>query len=269
MRRVVLSAVIVALAGAGVLGQQPRPTFEVASVRPTNSTLPISPFAGLRFRVMPGGVFRATATVQVLIGFAHNLKDLQIVGGPEWIRRDGFEINAKAADPDTTADQIKAMLRTLIEERFALIAETQQRETQHHALVLLRSPDRLGPYLRHFEGDDCTPEAAKNARASFPPREAARIAGTASGNCQTMSDLTDMATMASGLPIIDATGLRGRIVFDLRYGPAVPIAPGSADEASLPPFAVALEEQLGLKLEQRKGPINVLVIESVQPPTEN
>jgi uncharacterized protein (TIGR03435 family) len=77
-----------------------------------------------------------------------------------------------------------------------------------------------------------------------------------------------MATLASGLPTLDATGLAGKLVFDLRYGSAVPAATG-ADEPSLPPFAVALEEQLGLKLETRRGPVDVLIIDSVQQPTEN
>lgn len=90
-----------------------------------------------------------------------------------------------------------------------------------------------------------------------------------SGNCMEVADLLGMVSSSSGLPVIDETGLTGKIIFDLRYRSTAPAAPGSTDASSLPPLALALEEQLGLKLESRRGPLDVLVIDSIQQPTEN
>jgi uncharacterized protein (TIGR03435 family) len=270
VRRIVLSAVIVALGSTGLIAQQSRLTFEVASVKPQKAPPLVPELAGRLLRVLPGGILNVSSiTVESLIEFAYNLRNYQIVGGPDWIRRDGFEVNARAPMPDATTDEARLMVRALLEDRFGLTARMDERDMRHHALVLSRSPDQLGPYLRHFAKEDCTPEVAKSARAAFSRQtpQGARVEGA---TCGEMWLLERIASRESDLPVIDATGLTGRVVFDLHYrSSGVATGPASASDPSLALFADAIEEQLGLKLEQRRGPVTVLVIESVQQPTEN
>jgi uncharacterized protein (TIGR03435 family) len=222
---------------------------------------------------MPGGVFNPThASVQSLLTFAYDLKPYQIVGGPDWMRRDLFHIDARAGF-DAPADQIKQMVQALLEVRFKLITHKEQREMSYFALVVARSDGRLGPYLREVP-DDCTPAVAAEARKQFPPRP--RVDGPLMNfQCVTLSTVVDgmsiSATSASSLPIVDETRLRGKFVAEMRASSMVPgnIEPVGSGDPNLPSFTTALEEQLGLKLESRKGPVNVLIIDSVQQPTEN
>ena len=100
--------------------QQPAPRFEVASVKRTDSRTPSSAPVP---RAQPGGRFRADiATVESLVWFAYGVRTDLIVGEPDWARQDRFEISAKA-DADAPADQIKLMVRSLLEDRFKLVAQ--------------------------------------------------------------------------------------------------------------------------------------------------
>jgi uncharacterized protein (TIGR03435 family) len=94
----------------------------------------------------------------------------------------------------------------------------------------------------------------------------------AAGNCTDVSFLVETATVATGLPVVDETSLPGKIVYTHRCGSTAPVlAPGAGatPDPNLPSLHDALEEQLGLRLETRRGPIDVLVIDSVHQPTEN
>lgn len=258
-----------------VVGAQPsKPAFEVASVRPqTRAMTPADLVTGAP-RVQPGGLFNPThATVVSLIVFAYELKHWQIVDGPDWIQRDGFEINARA-EGDVAPEQIRLMVQSLLEDRFRLVTHTGQRDMEHLVLVPAHADGRLGAYLQRVGA--CNRETRAKAEEQMPPRAQTSTGGRAFG-CGTLDAFARLISMQANMPVIDRTALEGNWVYQMRYGSPLPgamrsgVSVVSADPAdpALPPFAVALEEQLGLKLESARGPIDVIVIDSVQQPTEN
>jgi uncharacterized protein (TIGR03435 family) len=272
VRRVGFAAVL-AIWGITALGaQQPKPVFEVASVKPQTAPLTAALVATMSPRVRPGGIVSASATtVEMLIAFAYDLQSVQIVGGPDWIRRDRFEIDARAG-AGATAGQVKLMVQSLLQARFMLIGRTERRDMRHLALVLARTDGQPGPYLRAV--DDCEPETIAEARKRFPPGEPAGAGGRLSG-CGELRRVTSVISSQFQVPVIDETGLSGTWVFSAHHAgwPGLPGRPGlpagGIDHPNLPSVATALEEQLGLRLESRRGPVDVMVIESVQPPTGN
>ena len=246
--------------------QASKPTFEVASIRAQTRAFTIADLRTAGARVRPGGVFNPThATVSSLIVFAYELKGFQIVGGPDWIRRDQFEINARAGG-DVPANQVRLMVQSLLEDRFKLVAHTERRDMRFLALVLARTDGRLGPYVRSH-GEACTPQDADAAIKQFPPRTGPTNS-VASGRCADFSAMVDGLASQVQMPAFDKTGLSGKFTYEMRYQSSeVPTAgePRAVSSA----FTDALEEQLGLKLRSDRGPIDVLVVDSVQQPTEN
>jgi uncharacterized protein (TIGR03435 family) len=122
--------------------------FEVASVKlREGQSRPSPPPIPATSLVRRGGVFHADFTVASLVQFAYDLRDFQVLGGPDWIRQDGFEINARAGF-DPTPEQVRLMVRSLLKERFRLTTHSERRDMRFLALVLARDDRRLGPYIR-------------------------------------------------------------------------------------------------------------------------
>jgi uncharacterized protein (TIGR03435 family) len=265
-------------------------SFEVASVKPNKSGE--AQLAGIMFP--PGGRFMArNATLRELIlaayGEAIPLHDSQIVGGPVWVNSDRFDIDAKAAsEPPPGAvgppPLMFAMLRTLLRERFKLSAHLQTREMPIYALVMARSDGRLGPQLRQSDVD-CDAVRATRARGGPPQPPAAGeapLCGSIAGPGRLTARAATLVALAgwylSGIAnriVIDRTGLTGVFDWTLEWSPealpqplrasgAPPTPPGDPNGPSI---FTALQEQLGLKLESARGPVDVLVIDSVQQPT--
>jgi uncharacterized protein (TIGR03435 family) len=256
----------------------PQATFEVASVKVNKTGAD-----GASIRVQPGGRMTATnQTVRNLIRNAYNIQPYQFVGGPNWIDDDRFDIIAKMADADipesgmVRPEQMMLRLQSLLADRFKLVVRRETREVPIFALVMARADRKFGPRLRVAEG-----ECAERARAGDAPPP-----GTPSGDrpCgirftrgKVIAGATLMEALArnmSGLVqrvIVDRTGLTDRYDLDLDWSPDSAFAPGaSADrpaaDASGSSLFTALEEQLGLKLEATRGPVEALVIESVERP---
>jgi uncharacterized protein (TIGR03435 family) len=183
----------------------------------------------------------------------------QVVGGPDWAREDRFEIDARAGGV-VTAAQVKHMVQSLLEERFKLVLRKDQQEMQFAALTVAQSDGRLGPKLEQCKD----PDAPRPVRPLAIPR-----GGMAFGErCVPISAIAIMATGAIGSPVLDKSGLTGLWNYQMAW--AIPAADTSGrSDVNLATFPVALEEQLGLRLETTRGPVDVLVIESVEPPDEN
>ena len=253
-------------------GQAPNATFEVASVRRN-----VSDVQSFNVSARPGGAYTATNTpLHVVIQFAYDLRDYQLVGGPSWVRTDRFDIAARAGR-DVSTGELRQMLRSLLEERFKLVVRRVQREMPHYVVVVAREDGRLGPDLKRV-GDDCSAVRSPDAPPALtttPGDKRVALAGPAPGfNCLPISGVADLAARVMDVPVIDKTGLTGGWEFALRFGsvpgqsfgrPAVP----AASDPSLPSFAAALREQLGLELKPAVGPVDVLVIESIRPPSDN
>ena len=219
-------------------------------------------------------------TVRQLLPRAYGVQDFQIVGGPPWINSDRFDIEAKA-DAAATAESVAAMLRNLLIERFKLTVHRETRDLPIYALVMARSDGRLGPKLSRSKVDcDAVAEEAVARGGAPPPVKAGEappcsIGFTAIGLMSVRSKpMTDVVRVLSQLTqhvVVDGTGISGGVDFDLSWTPdQVPAGtdlPGA--DPNGPSIFTAAQEQLGLKLESRKAPLEALVVAGIEAPTEN
>lgn len=266
------------LAGAvGVLVAQaidtalsPTP-FAAASVKKNESGTETTggSIAGGRFQYL-------NETVVRLIGEAYGagqpLPAFKIVGGPGWIASERYDINA-VADGNPSRDELRAMVRRLLAERFNFRAHTEQRETQVYALVLDRTDGRLGPQLRPAQ-TPCRQPGTPPAGDNPPPPCAIRFGrGTLAGTGMTLGQLAGMGlSRYVGRDVVDKTGLSGAFDWTLTWTPAQPAAPAASQPSAAAAddgvsIFTALREQLGLKLEPTRASMDVLVIDQVERPT--
>lgn len=281
----VIAAALIAsaLVAPGLHAQAPatdasRPAFEVASIKRN-----VSGSDNASVRAQPGG--RLTVTNNSLrntIRNAYGVQNFQIVGGPDWIGSDRWDIVAKAA-ADAPGQQMLLMLRTLLTDRFKLVIHTEMRETPVYALVMARSDGRLGPQLRPSTVDCAAVAAALTAasRGGSPPAGGRPACGTrvTAGNMMTtattMADLARNLSPIAGRSIVDRTGLTGNYDLDLTWAPdqqgQPPDTPAAAPRpaSDSPSLFTAMQEQLGLKLDAQRAPVETLVIDSVERPVED
>ena len=277
MRRMLLPvAVLCALSGVGSTAQQPPAPlrFEVASIKPNKTS------AGTVSRISPGGRFSATwFSLQDLILKAYEIERFQLVGGPDWITRERFDVVATANGELTTTGAhptLPPALRTLLEDRFTLVAHVEQRDFQVYVLKRV-SEERLGPNLSPTPVDCLTvpvPERAArgiDCRVSAPGAKGRFFAGSSS-----IGFLVGALRMNVDRPVIDQTGLQGSFKIELNWATmptqslaALAAAPASEPLPSRegPTLFVALQEQLGLRLEPTVASLRAVVIDSVERPT--
>jgi uncharacterized protein (TIGR03435 family) len=269
------------------------PVFEVASVKANKSG---DNRIGLGFQ--PGGRFRATnVPLRELISAAYGtpqpLPAFQISGGPKWIESERFDIVAKAAGdpqpgPNGPPPEMFLMLRSLLAERFQLVVHRESKELPIYTLVMARSDGKLGPQM-HASATDCAAlMSAMRARGGppAPPAPGERMPcgmrmfpGNLSGGASTTAQLTNVLARFVSRTVVDQTGLTGAFDLDLQWTPdQMPQGRGDpppgapplpAIDPNGPSIFTAVQEQLGLKLESTKGPVDVLVIDRVEHPTED
>ena len=282
MRRMMLTvAILCALALTGA-AQQPLPRFEVASVKPRIPDPSMPPL------VLPpvGGRFLATNTpLRVLISIAHGIQDFQIIGGPSWIDSSTFDITAKIPNgTPSTIPSITPMLQTLLAERFRLRTHTETKEGSIYVLTFARDNKQLGPNFKRSTTDctkaaeDMEKRAAAVASGSIGPVPTpgetipcAAVHDTSGGfglraNGQPLTALLQFLMPLTERTVQDRTGLTGLYDWVLTYDPGVR-RPGRPNNG--PDLFTALQEQLGFKLESSRGPVEFLVIDSVEMPTPN
>jgi uncharacterized protein (TIGR03435 family) len=264
---------------AGGLSAQtpPTPTFEVASIKPNKS----GPGSIQRAGLQPGDRVNMTnVTLRILMQIAYPGPS-EIIGGPSWIGSgpsgDRFDVNAKA-EASSSREQLQLMLRTLLADRFKLVAHPEIRTEPIYALVLARRDGRLGPYLHPAAADCATLRAA--ALAAGPLRGGGPCGlGGLPGNMHIhgigIDQLAVMLQMDAGRRVVNKTGLTGNFDWDLTWTPqAFRQTPFDRErfpsiDPDGPSIFTAIEEQLGLKLQPEKGEGNVLVIDHVERPTED
>ena len=270
MRMLKLVGLLFLIAGI-VTARGQEPAFEVASVRVNTSGAPVS-----RISAPDGtGRFETTNTsVRMLILNAYGIPGFQLAGGPSWIDSVHVDVLARGRAGATRAE-ISAMVRTLLAERFDLVVRRDRREMPVYALVVASDDRRLGPRIQ-ASTTDCAAAAAPGAPA---PQ-------TASGQllCTTrMSPFTinaggmTMARLAQSLSgivdrvVTDETKLPGGYDLQLAFTPERPPPPGAPPPADpdAPSIFAALQEQLGLKLDARRGMVEMLVIDRIDRPKEN
>jgi bla regulator protein blaR1 len=267
---------------AGCLLAQTAPlTFEVASIKPSPQNCPGGPCpSSIMFR--PGDVLHvAGMPLKFLIGFAYQVLDFQISGGPSWIGSERFDIDAKAdshneADslPDdpseltdeqrkTSADRMRERLRNLLADRFQLVIRRESKDQQVYALVVAKGGSKL--------------QESKEGKGMMRMGR-----GMLSGQGVEPAFFATTLSQQLGRPVVDKTGLTGKYDFELKWtpdpgqGPAGPFGPPPPGVQLPPPpdpngpsIFTALTEQLGLRLESERAPAEMLVIDRVEKPSEN
>jgi uncharacterized protein (TIGR03435 family) len=274
MRAVILASVLLAHAFTAT-AQSNAPPFEVASVKispPTTGPIPVRSGTPL-----PGGGWVAqNARFIDLLRSAypdHRLPGL-IAGGPDWINRTRFDIVAKAASEPSSREDLLAMVRRLLADRFALRVHTESRELEANALILNRPDGRLGPRMR-LSTTDCE-QARREKRTRDADGRPVCTASATDTNDVTMhlrAGAVPIATLIMFLqgslrePILDRTGLTGLYDIDLDWlADSSLTARGDSTDAAAQTVFAAVTQQLGLRLERRREKMDVLVIDSVALP---
>ena len=227
--------------------------FDVASIkasRPDETERSLTHNSGARLTT-------SNATLKMLIMLAYQVMPYQVSGGPDWLESDGVDIEAKAANPKATQAQFREMVRKLLASRFQLKVHSATKELPVYELVVAKT----GAKLVQAKEDN----SEVSMRIDGP--------GQMTGAKATMAMLATTLSRPLQRKVVDETGLGGAYNFKLHFlpdrKPARPgddVAPPNGDGPSL--FS-ALQEQLGLSLKAGKGPVDVLVIDRAEKPSEN
>jgi len=256
------------------------PAFEVASVKPVASRAVRSSVRGGPGSDDPGQISFASVTLMNVLLRAYAVKIYQ-VSGPDWLTSERYDVAAKIP-PGTTKEQFNLMLQSLMAERFHLVLHHATKEFQGYELVTGKNGSKLK--ASESSGPDAPEPTAppKTDADGFPQLDRPglvmmeRLKGRAvvsflTARSQPISALVEMLSREFRLPILDRTALAGRFDFKLEFAPQAPGAVESdATGESGPNLLTAVQEQLGLKLEPRKIPLDVLIVNRAdRVPTEN
>lgn len=280
-----ISTVMVLLAFSQLLGPSraatqtkstSRPVFEVASVRPSTSA-GVNPFA--RVETRPGGtVTTINAPLRLLIQFAYGLTEYEAVEGRSSLLTDKFDVLAKAAEDVPIArfgevGPLNVMMQELLADRFKLVVRWAERPQPGYALRRIRDDGDLGPRIRPSELDCSDPLAREQKLAQNPSAcHFSVMNNQLNAASHTMAGLARILTATVRKPVIDQTAVVGsfdiQMTFDLiEFAPPQfgrPVEPSGA-----PSLFDAIQDQLGLKLEPQQIPVRALIVEHVEPPSEN
>jgi uncharacterized protein (TIGR03435 family) len=262
----------------------PLPSFEVASVKRNLSGPP-----GTRIMIPPGRFTVTGTTPKFLIEFAYNVKDFQVSGGPSWISSERYDIDAKEEDsqveelqklpPDQRLEQIRLRIQSLLADRFKLKVSHTTKELPDYALVVAKN----GPKLHEAKPGDTYPNGIKGPDGTAQANMVRMGRGELTGQGIPLATLVVMLSQQLGRTVLDQTGLKGNYDVALQWTPdpseAVMLKgpeggnPGPENspppDSSGPSIFTAIQEQLGLRLESTKGPVDILVIDHVEFPSEN
>ena len=248
--RIMRPSAVIALMSYGAFGQSTSsataPTFEVAAIK-SNKT------GGAKgaLQLKPGSLTGTNVTLKQLMRFAYELQESQL-SGPDWIETDGYDVTARPTNAATAA-QLRLMLQTLLEDRFKLKSHRETKEMPVYYLIVADG----GPKLRDPKEQEAF-DAAAAGRPPFRPGFGAMF---------TNKDLPEFAERLSrgiGRHVVDKTGIKGRYWFQLEWA-SDHDQPGTAS----PSLLSAIQEQLGLKLEEHLAPTEVLIIDHLEKPFEN
>jgi uncharacterized protein (TIGR03435 family) len=242
------------------------PQFDIISVKPSKDNR-------TRVQFTPDGMRGTSVTVQFLLfeGFG-GINQNQVIGEPSWSTDDGFDIEAKVAAVDLstmakmTFEQRRTMFQQILTERFKLVAHHETRELPIYQLTI----GKKGSKLKESAPDDPASATPRRKGMMFGRGKVTAIDGP-------LSMFIPPLSRQLGRIIVDKTGLTGNYDFTLEWTPegAAPPAAGGLASGAAPPdqsgpdIFTAIQEQLGLKLEPTKGPVDVIVIDHIEKPSAN
>jgi len=282
MATAILTAAVAALAQ----------TFEVVSIKLRNDrrgpltsmeTMVYRDYAGL----MPNGRFRLTAApTRTLIQLAYGVRDFQVVGEPSWVDDERYDIDAKA-EASPSREQLRPMLQALLADRFKLVIRRETRTSRAYELVPARGGLKITPTPSGGCYDPRSPsgpapvflgpltqcDGLRRRILTTPPDRVDRIEAVA----VRMSRLVDVVIDEVGRAVIDRTAFDQPFDFVLEFTPNVAASDYTGPQtvrdpavsASAVPISTALQEQLGIQLRSKNGPVDTIVIERIARPSEN
>jgi uncharacterized protein (TIGR03435 family) len=254
---------------------QERPRFDVVSIKRTS---PDDTRPGADFTTAAGGrLIARNNPVSNFITNAYGVPNYLLLGGPDWVRVDRYDMEAKA-EGDLPRGQAMLMLQTLLEDRFQLRMHRETREVPAYVLTVARG----GAKLTSAKPGCIEPGSTKPVPAPAPGAIVSNRCGNNRLSTVTPPNMTwqgvsiDMRQIASTLagyfrrPVVDRTGLTGYFDVQIDLPPLQPVAAADAGalDQGVSVFTV-LQEQLGLRVEEGRGPADVLVIDRIERPTEN
>ena len=237
-----------------------RPVFEAASIKMTAA----AGGGGNSYSRGTPGLLRASMTLKSYIMMAYNLRRFQVTGGPKWMDDSTYDIVAKLDHAFMPEDATRKLLseatvlalQALLADRFQLKLHHETKEMPAFVLTAIKRRFHLAPVEK---GDHCGTRSNGDARGI-------KFTGT----CLSMADFAAFAANRLDLPVSDQTHVEGLYTFSLEWSRdgLRTVASGEANLDGLPSFFTAIE-QIGLKLESRKAPVDILVVDSAERPTEN
>jgi uncharacterized protein (TIGR03435 family) len=241
------------------------PAFEVASVKPN-----LSAAQGGSIRLTPGGRLVAqNATLQQLITAAYQIRDFELFGGPSWIKSEHFDTEAKPSG-EANADQVSGMLQVLLADRFSLVVHHEAKDMPVYRLVQAKGGHKLSP----SQDGNCTsmvPPPAHIDAATLRPCGGFNLnRNFLMGGGASLGKLAAALSRVVGQTVLDETGIEGAFDITLRWTPdytqafLAPPNPEPKSDDSGPSLFSAIQEQLGLRLEAGRGPVEVVVIDRVE-----
>lgn len=249
-------------------------TFEVASIKPSDPNA-----QGGQIQFLPGGGLKmVNIPLREMITFAYDVRNFQVSGGPGWLGTERFDIMARpdrgpaAGEEDfakmsdaqrkTAREQISERLRALLADRFQLTVHAETKEQPIYALVVAKNGAKL-----------------QETKETGSQQSMMTNRGRSDGHAVPVGMLAQVLSGVLGRPVVDKTGLTAKYDFVLEWTPDMPAdarAQGFGDGITTPAPApggptifTALQEQLGLRLDSQKGPVQIIVIDRAEKPSEN
>jgi uncharacterized protein (TIGR03435 family) len=233
--------------------------FDVATVKPSDPNRP-----GKLFTVRGLEVMTINTTLSDLITMSYNIHTKQIVNGPSWMEQDKFDLTGRPkAEGVPNTDQLRGLIRSLLADRFKLTVHTEKRDLPAYGLTVGNRGHKLTPNTSNPNG---LPALLFKGLGNMPAINA------------TMNDFARLLTQAVlDRPVVDRTGLEGRFDFTITWTPdesqfrsmGVNVPPPPADGSGPPGLFTAVQEQLGLRIDSITAPVDVVVIDRVERPSEN
>jgi uncharacterized protein (TIGR03435 family) len=288
----------------GILGPVPpsfsqaapeaKPSFEVASIKPS------APGTRTQLAIQPGGRFSVKGvSLMLMIAAAYRVRDYQIIGTQGWMMKDQWDIEARTSsgtvDPPSTMppflnvpDTMAVRLQALLEERFSLKSHRETREMQVYQLTVDKGGSKLKPFdpstaaqtppLSPGTQPPTGPDGKLPPNFAPPPGAVVTGGGSILATAITMDQIVTLLARLVDRPIVDGTSLAGRFSVRLQFDPETaprtplgttsagpsPTTPATPSDPAGPSLFTAIQEQLGLKLEPRREPVEVLVIDSAE-----
>jgi uncharacterized protein (TIGR03435 family) len=232
------------------------PEWDVVSIKPVQTVSPQTCTEGGGMMPRPDGLHIFCLPLSAVIKFANGIwQDARIFGMPDWCATNFYNIDAKVSGDDVAAfgklnnDQRNLMMQALLAERFKLKVHHETRELPIYAMVVAKG----GPKLTVAKPDEPHPMLRMKGKGEFI------------GVGIALDALPIFLSHEAGRTVVDKTGLTGKYDFDLQFTPLQ----GATAESTAPSIFTALEEELGLKLESQKAPMDVVVVDHIEEPTEN